>query len=191
MKKNIKTKCKNCGAPVTTEICEYCNSPTGIETKNVAMEYPMMECKSASVTTAMKFTVFMGLSFFAAGLYISYLWYIGSPEYTGGLIECIFTLGISLILSVIGLIPMVRSLILKLFGKETEATVYGYLNDSLYINDMPAQVVKLLITTKQGPKFILYKLNDINKPFKVNSKIKIKVFRNIFQVKDLEKYYFE
>ena len=27
MKTKKKTKCKNCGAPVNTEICEYCGSP--------------------------------------------------------------------------------------------------------------------------------------------------------------------
>ena len=86
---------------------------------------------------------------------------------------------------------MIRSLLVKLFGKEIEAKVYGYINDSIYINEVPAQIVKLLVTTKEGPKFILYQLNDINKPYKINSKIKIKVFRNIFQVKDYENYYFE
>ena len=95
MKTKKKTKCKNCGAPVNTEICEYCGSPTGIETKNAVMDYPIMNCKSASVTYAMKFTFFMGLIFFASGLFITYLWYTGNPEYTGGLLGCIFCLGIS------------------------------------------------------------------------------------------------
>ena len=191
MKNNKKTKCKNCGAPVNTEICEYCGSPTGIETKNAVMDYPIMNCKSASVTYAMKFTFFMGLIFFVSGLFITYLWYTGNPEYTGGLLGCIFCLGISSLFLFIGFVPMIRSLLVKLFGKEIEAKVYGYINDSIYINEVPAQIVKLLVTTKEGPKFILYQLNDINKPYKINSKIKIKVFRNIFQVKDFENYYFE
>ena len=26
-----KTNCPNCGAPITTEICPYCNTATGIK----------------------------------------------------------------------------------------------------------------------------------------------------------------
>ena len=39
----------NCGAPITTEICPYCNVMTGLDTKNADMEYPVIECKEANV----------------------------------------------------------------------------------------------------------------------------------------------
>ena len=47
---NFKRKCQNCGASVTTEICPYCNTFTGINSKKINMEYPVIECKEAGIT---------------------------------------------------------------------------------------------------------------------------------------------
>ena len=44
-----KRNCTNCGAPITTEICPYCNVMTGLDTKHADMEYPVIECKEANV----------------------------------------------------------------------------------------------------------------------------------------------
>lgn len=41
--------CPNCGAPITTEICPYCNSATGIDTASANMDYPLLECKPATI----------------------------------------------------------------------------------------------------------------------------------------------
>lgn len=48
-KENKGKRCANCGAPVTIEICPYCNSFTGLDTKNANMEYPVIECKEANM----------------------------------------------------------------------------------------------------------------------------------------------
>ena len=41
--------CPNCGAPITTEICPYCHNKTGLDTKNADMEYPVIDCKEATI----------------------------------------------------------------------------------------------------------------------------------------------
>ena len=46
---NVKRNCPNCGAPITTEVCPYCNIMTGLDTKYADMEYPVIECKEASI----------------------------------------------------------------------------------------------------------------------------------------------
>ena len=65
------------------------------------------------------------------------------------------------------------------------------MNDNVYLNGLPAQIVKLLVTTKEGPRFILYQLGDTKQPYKINSKIKLLVHKDIFMVKKDDKYYFE
>ena len=41
------------------------------------------------------------------------------------------------------------------------------MDDNILLNGHPAQIVKLLVTTEEGPKFILYQLGDIKQPFKI------------------------
>ena len=41
--KRKKIHCHNCGAPITTEICFYCKSRTGIDSKDADMPYEVIE----------------------------------------------------------------------------------------------------------------------------------------------------
>ena len=93
-------------------------------------------------------------------------------------------------LFVIGKKTLIRNISLKSHGEDIYATVYGYMNDNLFINGNPAQIVKLLVQSNDGPKFILYQLGDIKRPFKVNSQIKLKVYKDIFLIENKKQYYF-
>ena len=47
-----------------------------------------------------------------------------------------------------------------------------------------------MVDTNDGKKFILYQLGDTVKPYKINSKIKLKVYKNLFKIiKNDEKYF--
>ena len=92
---------------------------------------------------------------------------------------------------IIGIKPVIRYVSLKTRGKDIDATVYGYMDDNMFINGNPAQIVKLLVQTNDGPKFILYQLGDIKQPFKINSNIKLKVHKDIFLIENKKQYYFE
>lgn len=70
----------------------------------------------------------------------------------------------------------------KANGKMIQATVYGYMNDELLINNQPAQIVKLLVQTPNGPRFILYKLGNTLKPYGINDNIDIMVYQNYFMI---------
>ncbi len=58
----------------------------------------------------------------------------------------------------------------------------GYMDDNVLINDRPAQIVKLLVQTPEGPRFIMYQLGDTKRPYGVNSRIQLKVYRNYFMI---------
>ena len=92
---------------------------------------------------------------------------------------------------VIGIKPVIRYFKIKSKGKDIEGTVYGYINDDMLLNGVPAQIVKILVNTNDGPKFILYQLGDIKQPYKINSKIKLRVYKNIFYIVKDNKNYFD
>ena len=53
MKENeirMQTHCASCGAAVTTAICPYCGSLTGLTEEDSYNEYPVLDCKSAKLT---------------------------------------------------------------------------------------------------------------------------------------------
>ena len=75
-----------------------------------------------------------------------------------------------------------RYMKVKANGKSIQATVYGYMDDELLINNMPAQIVKLLVQTPNGPRFILYKLGNTLKPYGINDNIDIMVYKNYFMI---------
>lgn len=186
--------CPNCGAPITTEICPYCNVMTGLDTKNADMEYPVIECKEANVGFfPVFFPLIFAFAFGFAGFVMPILFFtIGGDVFPKTMI--LFFLPFAVIgigAFIIGIKPVIRYVSLKTRGKDIDATVYGYMDDNMFINGNPAQIVKLLVQTNDGPKFILYQLGDIKQPFKINSNIKLKVHKDIFLIENKKQYYFE
>lgn len=184
-----KRNCSNCGAPIKTEICHYCGTVTGLDSAKVDMEYPAIECKEAhmgffNVVFPLIFAFMFGL--IGVIIPITYM----KDEFWGDMLFILPFLIVSVVAWCLALTPIFRFIKVKLFGKEIEATVYGYMNDNLYINGVPAQTVKLLVQTNDGPKFILYQLGDIRKPYEIKSTLKLRVYKDIFIVVNRKQYYF-
>lgn len=189
-----KKNCPNCGAPITTEICPYCNVMTGLDTKNADMEYPVIECKEAnvgfwSVLFPMIFAFGFGFAGFIMPIIIFTLEDGAFPKAMILFFLPFMAVGGTAIYLTIK--PIVRYVSIKMRGKEIDATVYGYMDDNVLLNGNPAQVVKLLVQTNEGPKFILYQLGDIKQPYKINSVIKLRVYKDIFLIENKKQYYFE
>lgn len=193
MKKVINDKCPNCGAPLTTEICPYCQNMTGLDTATANMEYPAIECKEANINFwntwfPMIFAVFFGFFGFIVPIFFIA---INAANSVIVLLLCSIFGFIGLVSFIISVKTIIRHYLVKAKGTEIEATVYGYMNDNILLNGSPAQIVKLLVAAKEGPRFILYQLKDTKHPYKINSKIKLLVYKNIFKVKDDNKYHFD
>ena len=181
--------CPNCGAVVNTEICPYCQAATGVNTWKADMEYPVIECKEANLGFwRVWFPLIFAASFGIMGAAFTVAM-LKQGEYLGVLFISIFDL-IGLVALIIALKNIYRNILVKLRGKEIDATVYGYMDDNVLLNGVPAQIVKLLVHTKQGPRFILYQLGDIKHPYKINRKIKLKAFKDMFLILDDTKDYF-
>lgn len=189
---NVKRNCPNCGAPITTEVCPYCNNMTGLDTKCADMEYPVIECKEASIRFVnFWLPMIFALSFGFFGFVFPLIFcMVDFKAFAGVILICLPFALISVIAFVIGIKSLIRYFSIKHNGKDIYATVYGYMDDNLFINGNPAQIVKLLVQSNDGPKFILYQLGDIKQPFKVNSQIKLKVYKDIFLIENKKQYYF-
>ena len=191
MRVNNVKHCHNCGAPVTSEICPYCNAATGLDTRFADMEYEVIDCREANMNFwNVIFPMIFAFSFGSVGLFIPFVLMIDDAE----VLPIILFLGmfglIGLVAFIIGITPVIRHLMIKYRGRDIEATVYGYMDDNTLLNGAPAQIVKLLVNTDEGPKFILYQLGDTKQPFKINSKINLQVYKDMFYMPKKKKYYF-
>ncbi len=195
MTETLKTiNCKNCGAPVTSEICPFCGSMTGLDTQTADMEYPVLECKEANVGFwTVVFPAIFAIGFGFAGI-ISPIMMFSFDKAAGEMLELPaqftgfsvlfflpFTI-ISIVAAVFTIVPIYRYLVLKIRGKEIAATVYGYADDKVMLNNCPAQVVKLLVQSPQGPRFIMYQLGTTEHPYGINTKISLRVYKDLFMI---------
>lgn len=188
-----KRTCSNCGAPITTEICPYCNVFTGLDTMNANMEFPVIDCKEANIGFwNVVFPMIFAFAFGGAGITFPIVFLMADAEmFKMALPMFILPLIIGVVAFIIGIKPVIRYLSIKRSGKEIDAIVYGYMDDNILLNGNPAQIVKLLVDTNDGKKFILYQLGDIKHPYKINGKIKLKVYKDIFLIENKKQYYFE
>ena len=109
---------------------------------------------------------------------------IGMSVGKGGMLALIGLpfLAIGIAAWVIVLRTVFRYIKVKKNGKVIRATVYGYMDDHVLINDRPAQVVKLLVQTQEGPRFVMYQLGNTMKPYGINDTVDIMVYRNYFMI---------
>ena len=179
---NQQKICPSCGAPVVAEICAYCGTATGLNTAEADMEYPVLECKEATLNFwTVWFPAIFAVAFGIAGLSVLIIAVTGNGDISMLLMGIPFSL-IGIVALFLILRTVLRYVKVKRHGKIIQATVYGYMNDNVMINDQPAQIVKLLVQTPNGPRFILYKLGNTLKPYGINDNIDIMVYRNYFMI---------
>ena len=179
---NQQIYCPSCGAPAVSEICPYCGTATGLNTAESDMEYPVLECKEAILSFwTVWFPMIFAVAFGIAGLSILIIAIMGSGDISMLLMSIPF-----LLVGAVALFLVLRTILryvkVKMNGKVIRATVYGYMDDELLINNMPAQIVKLLVQTPKGPRFVLYKLGNTLKPYGINDSIDIMVYQNYFMI---------
>ncbi len=188
--RNQQETCPSCGAPVVSEICPYCGTPTGIDTAKADMEYPVIDCKEAELNFwNVWFPAIFAVGFGLAGL-ITLIVTINSGEGIATKLICLPFLLVGIVASILVIRVIVRYVKVKSRGKKMKATVYGYMNDDVLINNRPAQIVKLLVQTKNGPRFILYQLGNTTKTYGVNDELNIVVYKDCFMIDKSEENIF-
>ena len=146
------------------------------------MEYPVLECREATMNFwTLWFPMIFAAAFGIPGVIIMAL------AFTSYSMRMMFVIGLPFAL--IGAVALwmtlrtvTRHAKVKKHGTVIQATVYGYMDDNVLLNDRPAQIVKLLVQTKNGPRFLLYQLGSTLKPYGVQDKIQVMVYENYFLI---------
>lgn len=158
--------------------------------------YPVIECLEARLGTEEYIELALGLVLMIFGFispiicFLNALHNLGNVTPPIGLIEIFAAMLIFFgVFGFIGVIffinfmkPMLMMRKIKSKGKEKDAIVYEYTDDDNYIDGVPTQVVKLLVEDKKKPIFIYYQLGKAEQPYEINSKVRIKMYRNIFRI---------
>lgn len=196
MKKKIyNLNCQNCGAHVTTEICPYCKAKTGIDQNLVNLEFPVLEYETLSDDLTGIYIVLGLLSIFLLiGLSLPISFIVMDESIIFNIVGIFF-----LIMELIIILPIIVKIISELFryksieknGKTLEAIVYGYIDDKYSPMGSDCKIVKLLVETEEGKRFILFKLNSQLRKYKIGSKINLKLRENQCMISKEKKYYFE
>lgn len=180
--KKKKIHCQNCGAPFTTEICLYCKSKTGIDSKDAEIPYEVIEIFEAEKTNEKNL---IGILFSFITLVIGLqgiIFLIEGKQFDLGILAII----IAVISAIITYYTFYQSLInrYKIYkkGKDVEATVLGYIKSIYKIDNKPLLVAKLIVDTKVGKKIILYDIEDTNEKYEIGSKLKLKLKEKEFIV---------
>ena len=176
--------CPYCGAVALSEVCQFCGQYIGgTETKDLSVEYPTLECKNAELTFfGTVFPLIFMLAFGFFGFLFPVIFLLEDSFEPVILIACIPFAAVGIGAGVAFFRSVCRFLLVMVKGKQMTATVYGYMDDTVSYNGNNGQVVKLLIDTKRGKRFIFYPLGSTNKPYMVNSKIKIRAYGSSFIV---------
>ena len=189
-----KRICKNCGAPITSEVCPYCHNKTGMTKDEGLKDIPTIECKEVVISFwTILFPGIFAFAFGFAGFGMPFI-FLNSPGGDFGPAMILFFIpfmAVSVGAFVFLITPFVRLFKVHFFGREIEGTVHSYCNDVVNFNDVPGQTVRILLDTDEGPRYIKYQLGGINHPYEIDSKIKLKVYKNIFRIVEKEKYYFD
>ena len=183
----MKLNCPNCGGVTSAEVCPYCGTHIDISTKDISPDYTMKSYKSGKITFwNTGFWSIFAVSFLVIPICIVI------PISTEADVSNTFAITFLIPFLLVGLGTLFKvisslyiAISLKLYGKNYSGIVYGYMDDNISYNGVNGQQVKILIENK-GMQYILLPLESTSKPYPVNSKIKVRIFKKYANI--IEEY---
>ena len=178
--------CPHCGAPITSEICSYCGTNVADfeeMTSELVAEYPTAECHMARFSffgTIFPLTFMLSFVFF--GIMFPFIFVATGNAPKTVILRCLPFALVGIGAGIVFFRNISRVVMVNTKGKVIDAIVYGYMDDTVAYNGNNGQVVKLLISTPQGKRFIFLSLEATNKPYKINSTIKLKHYKNLYKI---------
>ncbi|XME03386.1 hypothetical protein QYZ88_004180 [Lachnospiraceae bacterium C1.1] len=170
--------CPKCGAPLLSEICQYCGTYVGeVASLDLSSEYETVECKNVGLSFfGTIFPLFFGVAFLGTSL--PFLAFI-SPD---GNISDFAILIPFILVGLVSIIIFIKSICLSAIvnfrGEKKEGIVYGYMDDTIAYNNVNGQKVKLLVNTPSGKKFVIIPLKKTTKPYPVNGEVDLLLYKN-------------
>ena len=182
--------CPNCGAPVTTEICEFCGASTAVASKNADMKYPAIDCDEVDDEgKSENQMLFMGVVFLVSciGIPTFFIRITGEvdPKDMNAwpmMLFCLVFGTIGFLMTIAGLRHKCKHMAVSLFGKPVHGYVWGYMDNKRLdgiihggIEDRyGGQILKILTNTNTGPVFLLYELHHDEQPYGIKRMVTLK-----------------
>ena len=189
-----KKLCKSCGAPITTEVCPYCGMKNERDKNEELRNIPSIDCKEVNLTfLSVVFPAIFAFAFGFAGFGMPFI-FMSAPDSIFGPGMFLFFIpfmAVGVGAFVFMMLPFIRLIKINMYGKEIEGTVHSYIDDNVSINNAPGQVVRILVETDDGPRYLKYQLGSTDHPYKIGSKIRLKVYKDIFRIIEKKKYFFD
>ena len=184
--------CPNCGSVLDEYgYCQYCKSFADQVKEVPANELPQqntfyreIECNEANLNFFNTiFPLIFAVSFGLFGFGMPIGMYFASDKDPMILLVAIPFGLIAIIATIIVLRTIIRVINVNLNGKEIIGTVIGYRDDnSMLINGVPATTCEILINLNMEKVVLLYQTGTTKMPYPINSKIKVKVYKDLFKV---------
>ncbi len=155
----------------------------GCHTAELPAEYETIDCKNASLsfwTTI--FPLIFGVMFGFFGFIFPVFFAQPRQEVFPVSLFCLPFAAVSIGAWAVIIYTLYKHILVTRKAKEITGTVYGYMDDAINYNHRPGQICKILVDTRKGKKFIFYSILGTNKPYPVNSKLRLKVYQNYFMV---------
>ena len=178
----IELKCQNCGAPASQELCPYCGAQTGLNPKLINLEYPRAELERVAVypkshaviiiifvLALITTSIIMMLNAFNRDSIISIITFIIPGLCIAGMGLYTFALFIK---------QFSKQFTIIVLGETIEGTVIGYITDE----NQDYIIVKILLNINNENKILLEKDYINIRKYKINSKIKIKLYKNKYHI---------
>ncbi len=180
------TNCPNCGAVLLSEVCQYCGSYVGlVATGDLSAEYPTVSCKHGKYTFfGIIFPMIFVVVFGGIGILPILLFANGDSDANIIILMALPFLVIGIGFLLVLLFNIWKIVANQLFGKTLDGIIYGYMDDTIAYNGINGQKAKILVNASEGKKFILLPLATTEKPYEVNSKVKVRVYKNIARILD-------
>ena len=78
--------------------------------------------------------------------------------------------------------PLKMNRLVKKYGKDIEGIVKGYITSDSNLFEETNYIVKLLLDTNDGKKYILYELSKPKVKYKNDVKLKLRVYKDMFKL---------
>lgn len=185
MQDNPNTRiCINCGRPVESDQCPYCNKDSFVDTSKSYDDIPFTECKKATFDFwGVIFPLFMGIPFTAAGSIPLVIFFINkSNEPLWVYIELAIFFVVGLCFTIAALTKIIRTIIISLNGTEINGYVIDCETNNTYYNGRPGHVLIIKIDTDEGPKRIKYNLSSPTTKYDVQSMVVLKQYKHYFRI---------
>ena len=172
-------KCPKCGAPVLSEVCQFCGTYIGeAASSDLTSKYPLVECRNLKVELKnVDFPLIFGGVFLCVSVPLFIIsFFIDDMTHEADGAGKFMLGGLAAVYIAIKKVFSIRAI--KKAGVVEKGIVYGYTEDKVTYSGVNGQMVNILVDSADGKKLIRMPLGTTAKVYEVNSEVHVLINEN-------------